>query len=157
MLPELSALKERLEADFDLESADLAYLGQVTGLNDTLSNFTEDGRGAMTTLAWDAAKALGATDQQAADFAGDAYIISDLQQPAPQPAKTWQSMDIDSGLGIGGIGNDHSLPTIPSERAIARAQHLHDTDVICRKCSASKNFDGAMFTTGGGDVCDDCF
>lgn len=65
--------------------------------------------------------------------------------------------DIDSGLGIGGINNDQSLPAIPSIRAIERVQHLMDTDIICRRCGASKNFDGAMFTTGGGDICDDCF
>ena len=57
-----------------------------------------------------------------------------------------QCGDSDSGLGIGGIGNDQSIPTCPSARAIARAQRLHDTDTICRRCGSSKNFDGAMFT-----------
>lgn len=65
--------------------------------------------------------------------------------------------DIDSGLGIWGINNDQSLPTLPSRETIERVQHLYATDVICRRCGASKNFDGAMFTTGGGDICDDCF
>lgn len=62
-----------------------------------------------------------------------------------------------SGLGIGGINNDQSMPVIPSVQAIERVQRMHDTDIICRRCGASKNFDGAMFTTGGGDICDDCF
>jgi len=62
-----------------------------------------------------------------------------------------------SGLGIGGINNDQSLPEIPSAQALERVQRMTDTDVICRCCGASKNFDGAMFTTGGGNICDDCF
>lgn len=66
---------------------------------------------------------------------------------------TWDS---DSGLGIGGINDDQSMPFIPSERAIARVQRMADTDVICRRCGASKNFSGAMFTTVGGNICDDC-
>ena len=70
---------------------------------------------------------------------------------------TITSWDVDSGLGIGGISNDQSMPVIPSIESITRVQRLEDTDVVCRKCGASKNFDGATFTTGGGDVCDDCF
>ena len=70
---------------------------------------------------------------------------------------TTSEWDIDSGLGIGGINNDQSMPAIPSERAIARAQHMQDTDIVCRRCHASQNFDGAMFTTSGTDICDDCF
>lgn len=66
---------------------------------------------------------------------------------------TW---DTDSGLGIGGINNDESMPFIPSERAIARVQRMYDTDTICRRCGGSKNFSGAMFTTIGGNICDDC-
>lgn len=62
-----------------------------------------------------------------------------------------------SGLGIGGINNDQSMPEIPSAKAFERVQKMVDTDVICRRCGASKNFDGAMFTNGGGDICDDCF
>jgi len=61
-----------------------------------------------------------------------------------------------SGLGIGGLANYEETPVIPSVRAMERVQRMHDTDVICRRCGASKNFDGAMFTTGG-NVCDDCF
>jgi len=65
--------------------------------------------------------------------------------------------DTDSGLGIGGIANDQSAPAVPSAKSLARVQRLHDTDTICRICGASKNFDGAMFTTlGGSNVCDDC-
>lgn len=65
--------------------------------------------------------------------------------------------DTDSGLGIGGINNDQSAPFVPSIRAIERMQRLHDTDTICRRCGASKNFGGAMFSTiGGMNICDDC-
>jgi hypothetical protein len=85
-------------------------------------------------------------------------VLKNTPKPAPtSSAHRWQSMDIDSGLGIGGINNDQSMPIIPSVRAIERVQKMHDTDTICRKCGASKNFDGAMFTTlSGSDICDDC-
>jgi len=62
-----------------------------------------------------------------------------------------------SGLGIGGINNDQTMPFVPSVAAIKRVQRMRDNDVVCLRCGASQNFDGAMFTTGGGDVCDDCF
>lgn len=79
-----------------------------------------------------------------------------IQKPTPTP-KQFASMDIDSGLGIGGINNDQSMPVIPSVRAIERVQKMHDTDTICKRCGASANFDGAMFTTlGGSNICDDC-
>lgn len=66
--------------------------------------------------------------------------------------------DTDSGLGIGGINRDQSAPVIPSIQAIARVQRMHDTDTVCRRCGASKNFDGAMFSTLGPSyrICDDC-
>lgn len=77
--------------------------------------------------------------------------------PQPTPVSAWQSMDIDSGLGIGGINNDQAAPFVPSAAAIGRVQRMHDTDIVCRRCGASANFDGAMFTTlGGSNICDDC-
>jgi len=72
------------------------------------------------------------------------------------PVTTWQTMDIDSGLGIGGINNDQAAPFVPSVAAIERVQRMHDTDTVCRRCGASATFDGAMFTTIGGNICDDC-
>lgn len=84
----------------------------------------------------------------AAEFPGEAQ---------PVQVGTWQTMDIDSGLGIGGINNDQSAPFVPSASAIARVQQMHDTDTVCRRCGASANFDGAMFSTlGGSNICDDC-
>jgi hypothetical protein len=84
-----------------------------------------------------------------------ATLIDDderLQENAPE--STW---DTDSGLGIGGINNDQSITFIPSLKAIEKVQKMHDTDTICRRCHSSKNFDGAMFTTlGGENICDDC-
>jgi len=77
--------------------------------------------------------------------------------PYVEQAHNCGDWDTDSGLGIGGINNDQSMPVIPSARAIERVQRMMDTDVVCRRCGASKNFDGAMFTNGGGNVCDDCF
>lgn len=65
--------------------------------------------------------------------------------------------DSDSGLGIGGINNDQAAPIIPTQAAIERIEKMRRTDVVCRRCGASQNFDGAMFTTmGGSNICDDC-
>lgn len=80
-----------------------------------------------------------------------------VENVQPAPVAEYQSMDIDSGLGIGGINNDQSMPIIPSLRAMERVQKMHDTDTICKRCGQSANFDGAMFTTlGGSNICDDC-
>jgi hypothetical protein len=77
--------------------------------------------------------------------------------PQRVPVAEYQSMDIDSGLGTGGIDNDQSVPIIPSLRAIERVQKMHDTDTVCKRCGQSANFDGAMFTTlCGSNICDDC-
>lgn len=82
---------------------------------------------------------------------------SPIRATQPEPQREWQTIDIDSGLDIGGINNDQSAPFAPSAAAIARVQHLHDTDTVCRRCGASAHFDGAMFTTlGGSNICDDC-
>lgn len=76
---------------------------------------------------------------------------------SPPTSAQWETMDIDTGLGIGGIANDQSMPFVPSIAAIKRVQRLHDTDIVCRRCGASAKFDGAMFTTlGGSNICDDC-
>ena len=69
---------------------------------------------------------------------------------------TNQTHDSDSGLGIGGINNDQSLPIIPTTEDIERIQRMHDTDIVCKRCGASKNFDGAQFTQGQNKICDDC-
>lgn len=65
--------------------------------------------------------------------------------------------DIDSGLGIGGVNNDQQMPAIPTVQAIKRVQQMYDTDIVCRRCGASQNFDGAVFSTlAGSNICDDC-
>lgn len=66
--------------------------------------------------------------------------------------------DFDRGFGIGGLGRHQEPPTIPTAEQIERIERLEQDDVICRRCGASMNFDGAMFTTGGfSGLCDDCF
>lgn len=83
------------------------------------------------------------------------YHTVELVTPAPITSVGFT--DTDSGLGIGGVGNDQSMPGIPSARATLRAQRMRDTDTVCKKCGASKNFDGAMFTTiADSGICDDC-
>jgi hypothetical protein len=75
------------------------------------------------------------------------------------PVRRVKAAESTAIFGIGGIGiaTENETPIIPSARAVERVQRMHDTDVVCRRCGASQNFDGAMFTTGGGDICDDCF
>ena len=63
-------------------------------------------------------------------------------------------------MAVSGIGvfEENETPVIPSEAALARIEKMEGTDVVCRRCGASRNFDGAMFTTmRGGNICDDCF
>lgn len=62
-----------------------------------------------------------------------------------------------SGLGIGGLATFQETPIIPTIAQIERVERLENEMIVCRHCGASDIFDGAMFTTGGGDVCDDCF
>lgn len=94
-------------------------------------------------------------DESGAQHGFGEYHTVELVTPAPIIGIEFG--DTDSGLGIGGIGNDQSMPVIPSARAISRVQRMRDTDIVCKKCGASKNFDGAMFTTNAGSgICDDC-
>lgn len=83
------------------------------------------------------------------DFWFGADELKAIEQPAPEPI-----------LGIGGIGvfTENEMPTIPSSAALARMKRLQETDIICRRCGASKNLDGAMFTTDASSgLCDDCY
>jgi len=64
--------------------------------------------------------------------------------------------DTDSGLGIGGIGGDQSSPFIPSEKTLKRMEDLQKKAKTCRRCKQTDIFDGAMFTNGGINICDDC-
>ncbi len=66
-------------------------------------------------------------------------------------------VDFDSGLGIGGLGRHIEQPVVPTIAAIERVERTEKTAIYCRKCGQSDVWDGAMFTTGGGDVCDDCY
>ena len=62
-----------------------------------------------------------------------------------------------SGLGVGGLANYDEPVTIPSVAAIKQMERIEREMTVCRRCGESDILDGAMFTTGGGDVCDDCF
>ena len=67
------------------------------------------------------------------------------------------NQDFDSGLGIGGLGRNQEAPIVPTVEQIERVEQLEASATYCRTCGQSDVFDGAMFTTGGGSVCDDCF
>ena len=75
----------------------------------------------------------------------------------PVPAPAAEPCDFDGGFGIGGLGNYQEPPTIPTIAQMARLEEMEARARYCQKCGESDVFDGAMFTTGGGDVCDDCF
>ncbi len=62
-----------------------------------------------------------------------------------------------SGLGIGGLAHYEEKPIIPSARALERHERKLAQATTCHRCGQTDVFDGAMFTTGGGDICDDCF
>ena len=62
-----------------------------------------------------------------------------------------------SGLGIGGLANYDEPTIVPSVTAIKRTERIERKMTVCHRCGASDLIDGAMFTTGGGNVCDDCF
>ena len=65
--------------------------------------------------------------------------------------------DFDRGFGIGGLARHEEPPLVPSLAAIERVEAMERRATVCRRCGQSDEFDGAMFTTGGGNICDDCF
>jgi len=52
--------------------------------------------------------------------------------------------------------NDSQFISAPTAEQIGRVVSREKRATYCRVCGQSDIFDGAMFTTGGGDVCDDC-
>lgn len=84
--------------------------------------------------------------------------IAEIEKLNSRPmAASIEFPDTDSGLGIGGINRDQSMPVIPSIAALERIEKMTKTDIVCKKCGASQNFGGAMFTTlRGSRICDDC-
>lgn len=67
-----------------------------------------------------------------------------------------QVHDFDTGLGIGGLGRHEERPYVPTVAAIDREMARRVMLRRCSQCGATED-GGAMFTTGGGSVCDDCF
>jgi len=108
-------------------------------------------------LLYDVARTLGLTDRQAETLTG-----GDEQAQPDVPAQTLVDSVVsydfsESGLGIGGLATYQETPMIPTVAAIERVERLEAEMIVCRRCGASDVFDGAMFTDGGGDICDDCF
>ena len=85
--------------------------------------------GSDNALLYDVAKVLGLTEEQAEILAGDKPVTAPVTEPAV--------------FGIGGIGvfAANEMPVIPSVAAIERMEKLEKTDVICRRCGASQNFE----------------
>lgn len=99
MNSKIKKLIEQLERDNEapLTQREYDYLEQIKTVDD-VKNYTVD-HDLMSALAYDAALAMGLSRKQAEQIAGDTVE----QQPAKQE---YQSMDISSGLGIGGYGSD---------------------------------------------------
>jgi len=67
-----------------------------------------------------------------------------------------KSMDIDSGLGIGGLATYEEPPMVPSVAAIEKHAARVRAAQRCKRCGQTE-LDGAMFTTiAGSGICDDC-
>lgn len=77
---------------------------------------------------------------------------NNLYSPVDTPGS-----DFDRGFGIGGLGRHVEEPFIPSVAQMAKLERMEARATHCRRCGESDVVDGAMFTTGGGNVCDDCF
>lgn len=101
MLPEIAAMKARIleESEIDdLTDVENQYLEAVTGLNDSLKNL-QPKNDQLRALAWDAAVALGATDQQAAEWCGDNAPPDDLEFNdgyINAMGRTWQDLKADN-------------------------------------------------------------
>lgn len=74
---------------------------------------------------------------------------------ADQPANE-SPYDFDGGFGIGGLGRHEEKPIIPSVKVLERYERKAAQARTCRRCGQTDVFDGAMFTTLGGNICDDC-
>ena len=68
-----------------------------------------------------------------------------------------ETKDFDKGFGISGLAHYDEPATIPTIAQIKRLEQIEAAMQVCRRCGESDLLDGAMFTTGGGSVCDDCF
>lgn len=68
------------------------------------------------------------------------------------PVQQNEPSDFDSGLG-----RHEEKPIAATAVQIGRMEAQARRERICRRCGQSDIFDGAMFTTGGGNICDDCF
>ena len=121
MLEKLQALKNRILVDSeidDLTPEENDYLEQVTGLNETLRN-TNTRNDQLVAIAWDAAIALGATDE----IRWDSCIMADSLFPVgrsllPPGEKSTRRRK-------GGRG-----PALCGRRALRRAG-----EVVCRERS----------------------
>ena len=121
MISELVVLKNNILEENELDELteeENVYLEGVTGLNETLRN-PDTTNDLLVSLAWDAALALGATDEQAAEFCGDTAN----QQP--------DTIDLDNLLMTdgypGSMGKTWNTPNTETfEQAVAGAMQMHN-------------------------------
>ena len=69
---------------------------------------------------------------------------------------TNSTSDFDRGFGIGGLGRHQEDPMIPTVAQMEKMDRMRARATRCRRCGQTDMFHGAMFTTVGGDICDDC-
>lgn len=88
-----------------------------------------------------------------------AKFLSLTKPELPRAAAVTEPDASSAIFSVGGIhiAIENETPIIPTMAAIERVEQMERKMVVCRRCGCSDLFDGAMFTTGGGDICDDCF
>ncbi|MBD3251012.1 hypothetical protein GF380_00835, partial [Candidatus Uhrbacteria bacterium] len=112
-----AAILEECEID-DLTAVENDYLEQITGVNETLRN-PDPQNDQLISLAYDAALALGATEQQAMDYCGDTAIAT------PKLADM-TSLTMTDGY-VGQMGETWETPTAETvEDAITGAMEMNE-------------------------------
>lgn len=158
MLRQLQKLVDQICHDCEigsLEPEEITYLEQLRG-PDQLGNFVDNGDGSMIALAVDAAHTFKLSRNEVHALEESWQIRQIVEQSQPQAAE--HSYDFSSsGLGIGGLSHYEEPVIVPTVAQIERYERKMATAITCRRCGQNDVYGGAMFTTGGGDICDDCF
>lgn len=158
MLRQLQKLADRICYDCDIDSLDaasIAYLEQLRG-PDQLGNFVDNGDGSMIALAVDAASTFKLSRKEI-EALEESWQIRLIVKPAQSPAEEHPYDFSSSGLGIGALGTFVEELPVPTVAQIERYERKMATATVCRRCGKDDAYDGAMFTTGGDNICDDCF
>jgi len=102
-------------------------------------------------------KKLASYNAEVVRLAMNQHISRTHPQPKTSFDDTEHPYDFShSGLGIGGLATYQEEPPVPTVAQMERLERMEARATRCRRCGQTDVFDGAMFTTVGGDICDDC-